>query len=70
MQSSSTKSGDLFYKGPDVEILRAPEIDSRYESSVKEILAEPEALPNLQHGDGSEESWKEEIEQGPPIHVV
>ena len=25
---------------------------------------------NLQHGDWSEEHWKEEIEQGPPIHVV
>jgi predicted molibdopterin-dependent oxidoreductase YjgC len=25
---------------------------------------------NLQHGDWSEERWKEEIEQGPPVHVV
>jgi len=29
--------GDLFYNGPDIEILRAPEIDDSYESNVKGI---------------------------------
>jgi len=37
MTPSAPRFGDLFYKGPDVEILRAPEIDGRYESSVKGI---------------------------------
>ncbi len=51
MTASAPRSGDLFYKGPDEEILRVPEIDSRYESSIKgiHIIGDLSGIPLLKN---------------------
>jgi NosR/NirI family nitrous oxide reductase transcriptional regulator len=43
--------GDLFYRGPDVEILKAPEIDDKYESNVKgiHIIGDLSGVPLLKN---------------------
>lgn len=43
--------GDLFYKGPDIEILKAPEIDNNYESNVKgiHIIGDLSGVPLLKN---------------------
>jgi thioredoxin reductase/ferredoxin len=51
MAQSALRSGDLFYDGPDVEILNAPEIDSRYESSARgiHIIGDLSGIPLLKN---------------------
>jgi NosR/NirI family nitrous oxide reductase transcriptional regulator len=67
MTPSAPRFGDLFYKGPDVEILRAPEIDSRYESSVKgiHIIGDLAGIPLLKNAVNMGQDFVEKI--GPAL---
>ncbi|MGW8323848.1 MAG: NAD(P)-binding domain-containing protein, partial [Thermodesulfobacteriota bacterium] len=67
MPPSARRFGDLFYKGPDVEILRAPEIDSRYESSVKgiHVIGDLAGIPLLKNAVNMGQDFIEKI--GPAL---
>jgi thioredoxin reductase/ferredoxin len=67
MVQSALRSGDLFYKGPDVEILSAPEIDSRYESSARgiHIIGDLSGIPLLKNAVNMGQDFVEKI--GPSL---
>ena len=67
MAQSALRSGDLFYDGPDVEILSAPEIDSRYESSARgiHIIGDLSGIPLLKNAVNMGQDFVEKI--GPSL---
>ena len=67
MTESALGSGDLFYKGPDVEILSAPEVDNRYESSARgiHIIGDLSGIPLLKNAVNMGQDFVEKI--GPSL---